>query len=184
LERYASISNRLQRGKSYVLSGAVIDLQIYEGIIRAIVVGSKNYEIIINIKPLSQKKLQNIINVINGQINTIDELLKGNMPNKFKELFFNQEDGLFPKINEIHMECNCPDSINLCKHIAATLYGIGNRLDNDPSLFFKLRSIDIEKLISTTISNNVNKFMKLSSEPSKRSIDDEEIQKLFKLNND
>ncbi len=36
----------------------------------------------------------------------------------------------------------------LCKHIAATLYGVGARLDTEPELFFRLRSVDQLDLIS------------------------------------
>ena len=40
----------------------------------------------------------------------------------------------------------------MCKHVAATLYGVGVRLDDDPILFFKLRGVNVEALISETIT--------------------------------
>jgi uncharacterized Zn finger protein len=30
----------------------------------------------------------------------------------------------------------------MCKHVAATLYGVGARLDAEPELFFRLRRVD------------------------------------------
>ena len=37
--------------------------------------------------------------------------------------------GLLPLRNDIKMNCSCPDSASLCKHLAAVFYGIGVRLD-------------------------------------------------------
>jgi len=36
---------------------------------------------------------------------------------------------------------------DLCKHVAAVLYGIGTRLDSKPELFFILRGLDHKELI-------------------------------------
>jgi uncharacterized Zn finger protein len=35
----------------------------------------------------------------------------------------------------------------MCKHVAAALYAVGNRLDSQPELLFKLRHVDPEELI-------------------------------------
>ena len=56
--------------------------------------------------------------------------------------------GLFPKPRQIEMECSCPDWANMCKHVAAVLYGVGNRLDDSPELLFRLRGVDPAELIS------------------------------------
>ena len=36
----------------------------------------------------------------------------------------------------------------MCKHVAATLYGIGARLDVEPELLFGLRKVDAKELIA------------------------------------
>src|SRR5688500_16594309 len=43
LERYSDFANRLPRGRSYVRSGAVVDLQITPGAVSARVSGSRLY---------------------------------------------------------------------------------------------------------------------------------------------
>ena len=43
---------------------------------------------------------------------------------------------------------SCPDSAAMCKHVAATLYGIGARLDVEPELLFGLRKVDAKELIA------------------------------------
>ena len=47
------------------------------------------------------------------------------------------------------MTCSCPDWAGMCKHVAATLYGVGARLDSDPDVLFTLRGVNRSELIST-----------------------------------
>ena len=47
------------------------------------------------------------------------------------------------------MSCSCPDWADMCKHVAATLYGVGARLDHEPDLLFTLRGVDRGELVST-----------------------------------
>ena len=56
--------------------------------------------------------------------------------------------GVFPESGEIKFNCNCPDYAGCCKHVAATLYGIGVHFDEDPMLFFLLRGQDPKELIA------------------------------------
>src|SRR5438552_9102502 len=67
------------------------------------------------------------------------------------ELVTGREHGLFPKPKEIKMRCSCPDGASMCKHIAATMYGVGNRLDSSPELLFVLRGVDHLELIEQAI---------------------------------
>jgi uncharacterized Zn finger protein len=53
-----------------------------------------------------------------------------------------RETGIFPSPKEIRMSCTCPDWADMCKHVAAVLYGVGVRFDTDPMLLFKLRGVD------------------------------------------
>jgi uncharacterized Zn finger protein len=45
----------------------------------------------------------------------------------------------------------------MCKHIAATLYGVGSLLDKSPELFFKLRGVDHLELIDTSVAITTGK---------------------------
>ena len=55
-----------------------------------------------------------------------------------------REGGLFPEPGEMKFRCSCPDWTEMCKHVAAALYGVGNRLDHQPELLFLLRGVDAE----------------------------------------
>jgi len=67
----------------------------------------------------------------------------------------------------------------MCKHVAAVLYGIGVRLDDDPSVFFALRDVKIEDLISETISKKAHTFLGKSNRKSRRVIEDADISGMF-----
>ena len=49
------------------------------------------------------------------------------------------------------MRCTCPDWAGMCKHVAAAMYGVGNRLDSSPELLFVLRGVDHLELIEQAI---------------------------------
>ena len=76
------------------------------------------------------------------------ELLQGKLSKNVMERVCREADGLFPAPSEIKMSCSCPDWAGMCKHVAATLYGVGARLDSDPDLLFALRGVDRAELVS------------------------------------
>jgi uncharacterized Zn finger protein len=76
------------------------------------------------------------------------ELLQGKLAQGVMQLVTRKDQGLFPTPSEIDMECSCPDSAGMCKHIAAVMYGIGARLDQQPEMLFSLRQVDHLDLIS------------------------------------
>lgn len=162
LESYSDYSNRLPRGRTYVRNGSVCHLEIKSGEINAIVSGSELYEIKIKIDPISAKKWAGLKKQCSGKIASLLALLQGKLSDEIMEVVTHKDQGLFPTPKEIHLDCNCPDWADLCKHLAAVLYGVGVRLDNQPDLLFLLRGIDHKELIETDIGETLNK-----SQPSK-----------------
>ena len=96
----------------------------------------------IRISPLSEGRCQYVIEQCGRKIENLERLTKGDLPQELKEVFLGEK-GLFPKPREISFNCSCTDWALLCKHVAAALYGIGARFDEDPLLFFELRGIDV-----------------------------------------
>lgn len=82
---------------------------------------------------------------------------------------------------KIHFNCSCPDWADMCKHVAAALYGIGARFDKDPLLFFKLRGVDTEKLIGKAIQNKIEMMLENADVASDRLLADDEVSALFGL---
>lgn len=149
LERYADFAYRLDRGRSYVRNGMVLDLGITAGKITAMVAGSrpKPYDVKITIAPLRPAEWKALVAKASGRIESVSKLLEGEFPADLKDIFFAQTGGLFPTPKEIKLGCSCPDWASMCKHVAATLYGVGARLDRQPAMFFALRGVQLDDLV-------------------------------------
>ena len=148
LERYSDFSNRLPRGRTYLRNGSVIDLRIGAGEATAQVMGSSLYGIKVRISAVADSHWQSIARDCARSIDTLVELLQGKLSSSVMARITRQGTGLFPSPKEISFSCSCPDSAAMCKHIAATLYGIGARLDAEPQLLFELRKVDAKQLIA------------------------------------
>jgi uncharacterized Zn finger protein len=117
-----------------------------------LVSGSSLYRITIKIKPLAADRWNNVKSRCGGQIGSIVELLQGKLSKSVMEIVTGRAGGMFPSPQEIELSCSCPDYAGMCKHVAATLYGVGNRLDHQPELLFKLRQVDHLDLIADAAS--------------------------------
>jgi len=151
LEAYSDYSNRLPRGRTYVRNGSVLDLQIEAGRVRALVSGTDLYTVNIKIKPLPEKSWEEIKGRCAGQIDSLVELLQGSISKGVMEMVTRKGEGLFPSPREITLSCSCPDWASMCKHLAATLYGVGARLDREPELLFTLRGVDPTEMVEAAI---------------------------------
>jgi uncharacterized Zn finger protein len=149
LERYSDFASRLPRGRTYVRNGSVIDLQIERGQLRALVSGSEIYQVEIDIAVALPSRWKAICKDCAGSVGSLVELLQGKLSKNVMERVCRGSDGLFPAPSEIKLSCSCPDWADMCKHVAAVLYGVGARLDTAPDLLFTLRGVDRAGLVST-----------------------------------
>jgi len=152
LETYSDYENRLPRGRTYVRNGSVLHLAIEHGKVEALVQGSELYKETIRIDPLPEKKWKAIQARCRGRVGSLIELLQGKISDEIMTIVTDKEEGLFPSPREIHLDCSCPDWAEMCKHVAAVLYGVGARFDSAPELLFKLRGVDHADLISADAS--------------------------------
>ncbi len=148
LEAYSDYANRLPRGRTYVRNGSVIDLQIARGKVEALVQGSELYKIAIGFSPLAAKRWQEFKARSAGKVINLLDLLQGRLSKDILADITALETGLFPSPKEIDLDCSCPDWADMCKHVAAALYGVGARLDEKPELFFTLRGVDMQELVT------------------------------------
>jgi uncharacterized Zn finger protein len=148
LERYSDFASRLPRGRTYVRNGSVVDLQIAKGEVTAFVSGSELYKIKIDIAPVTKKHWKGICRDCAGTIDSLVELLQGRLAKGVMDRVCREGDGLFPSPDEIKLSCSCPDWADMCKHVAAALYGVGARLDEQPRLLFVLRGVDENELLA------------------------------------
>jgi uncharacterized Zn finger protein len=178
LESYRDYENRLPRGRTYVRNGSVIDLQIAPLEIKAMVSGSEIYKVTVTIKALPAPQWQSICQDCAGGIDSLVELLQGRFSNGVMERLCRQDKGLFPRPSEIRLSCSCPDSASMCKHVAAVLYGVGARLDQQPELLFRLRAVDENDLVP-----DLDALLPFSTEPptAGKVLETDDLSALFGL---
>jgi len=148
LESLSDFENRLPRGRTYVRNKSVCHLDITKGKVNAMVIGSELYTVKIAIKPLPRKTWKDVKSRCAGQVASILDLLQGRLSKGVMSIVTDHDDGLFPLSDDITMQCSCPDCAIMCKHVAAVLYGVGTRLDEQPELLFLLRGVNHKQLIS------------------------------------
>jgi len=178
LERYSDYENRLPRGRTYVRNGSVVDLQIAKGKVSAMVSGSSLYTVTITIAPVTAARWKAICKDCAGTIDSLVELLQGRLAKGVMDRVCREGDGLFPAPKEIKLSCSCPDWADMCKHVAAVLYGIGARLDEKPALLFELRGVDENELLA----NVGQEFpLKKAVPATTKVLDDSNVASLFGL---
>ena len=185
IDIYADFDNRLPKGRNYVRSGCVVDLKIEYGVIRALVVGSrpKPYRVQIDIKPFSDNEVKAFEDKCRNNFESVEDFINGRFPDSFKKYFTSSSLNLFPKVKEMKFSCSCPDWAVLCKHVAAVLYGIGRKLDDDPMLLLRLRGIDTASFSEKIVNREAEKLALSSSIslPPGRAMDMEEASLLFSV---
>jgi uncharacterized Zn finger protein len=157
LERYADLANRLPRGRAYLRNGSVLDLAIRPGRVEAYVAGSELYRVRIGMAPLAKTRWQRVVSRCTGRIGSLVGLLRGELSAEVLGVLTHARDGLFPEPRELTLDCSCPDSAEVCKHVAAVLYGVAVRLDTRPELFFDLRQVDQTELIGAATDGAVTR---------------------------
>ena len=182
LENYSDYSNRLPRGRTYARNGSILDLQIEKGCVTAMVSGSSLYRIRIDIATIPANRWKSIKADCSQSIHSIMDLLRGKLSDSVMKCLTAPKVGLFPQPNEIRLKCSCPDSASLCKHLAAVMFGIGNRLDTSPELLFLLRGVEKSELVAEVVSSsqwNDSLTGPTTSKNKNSAIADEDLGSLF-----
>lgn len=178
LELYGDFANRLPRGRTYVRSGAVVDLNVSAGEVTAQVMGSRLYSVEVRVATVPPPLWRSMSADCAGSISSLVELLQGKLSSAVMTRMCRPQDGLFPAPRELRFNCSCPDGANVCKHVAATLYGIGVRLDHRPELLFTLRGVDASELVAQAAAGLTRSNQKSSTQ---RVLDDVSIFDVFEL---
>ena len=177
LERYSDFAYRLPRGRSYVRNGAVLDLQVAKGRVTATVAGSEVYEIRADIAPMKARRWRALCKDCTGSVDSLIELLQGYLEENVMRRVSREGDGLFPSPSEIKFSCTCPDWADMCKHVAAALYGVGARLDEEPRLLFVLRGVNESDLVAGASDG----LSLPDAKPTAAILDDGDVAALFGL---
>ncbi|RPJ07410.1 MAG: hypothetical protein EHM28_07240 [Spirochaetaceae bacterium] len=178
---YADYSSRLPRGRTYLRTGSVIDLVVESGRITALVTGSQAdpYEVSITISPLITRTHNKLVEKCRKSITSLSALMAGEFPSDLEKSFLARGDGLFPSPREIRFDCTCPDWADMCKHVAASLYGTAVHLDERPELFFILRGMKVEDFVGTVIEEEAREVRKKAKVKTSRVLSKKDSKRLF-----
>jgi hypothetical protein len=151
LESYG-LGARMQRGRRYARTGQVIDMEVSPGVIAAQVQGSrpKPYLVTVSLTIPGEGQWSSVLTAMRAKVGFVARLLDGEVPADLEEVFADAGVALFPSSwAEFRAKCTCPDWENPCKHIAAVLYVLADRLDRDPWLVLLIRGGDREVLLES-----------------------------------
>lgn len=149
LESFA-MGSRLARGRNYARAGQVLSMDVTAGLVRAKVQGSRSqpYGVRIGLATYDEETWSRIEAALAEQALFSARLLAGEMPRQIEEVFLSAEAPLFPtRIQDLAMECTCPDWEVPCKHIAATFYLLAEAFDDDPFRILHWRGRDRQTLL-------------------------------------
>ncbi len=163
LATFSDYENRLPRGRSYLRGGKVLDLAIARGEVTATVVGSSIYDTRVTLSTLPDSQWKHIVSKCSGDVGSMLDLLAGKLGDESLRLLTHPEHGIFPRPQEMRFSCSCPDWADMCKHVAAMLYGVGLRLDEDPTLLFILRGVDSSDLLQKAATDSLQGLADLSA---------------------
>lgn len=144
LESYG-LGGRMQRGRRYARQGQVIDLVVEPGLVTAHVQGSRVQPYVVRIgwPPLRPTAWDKVAAAFAARAGFTARLLAGEVPADLEAVFESAGETLFPRRwSDMRADCSCPDWGNPCKHLAAVLYLLADRLDDDPWLLLAWRGRD------------------------------------------
>lgn len=139
-------ANRIPRGARYARNGSVKKIVIYDNIIDAKVQGSRRtpYSVTIKVNKFSSEETEALMNGILAHPAIVAELLNRKLSPAVNDIAKEKRLKVFPTSwRDLGMICSCPDWAVPCKHIAAVIYMVGQEIDNNPFLVFKLHGVDI-----------------------------------------
>jgi hypothetical protein len=158
LESYG-IGGRLQRGRAYARRGQVLEFTLATGLITARVQGSRPapYRVSIGVRPLSPAQWTAVESRLAAQALFRARLLAGEMPAEIEEVFTDAGTPLFPRtLDDLELDCNCPDWGVPCKHLAAVCYVLAEAFDTDPFAMLAWRGKNRDDLLAALRSPAVS----------------------------
>ena len=149
LERYSDFANRLPRGRTYVRNGSVRRSADRAGRGRGARVGLDALHGRGDDRRRCRGRAgRRRLRRLRGRHRLARRAAPGPALEGRHGADLRGEDRPVPLARRDRFTCTCPDWATMCKHVAAVLYGVGARLDDQPELLFPLRGVDGSELIA------------------------------------
>jgi hypothetical protein len=150
LESYG-LGARMQRGRRYARQGQLVFFDVQPGLVLAQVQGSRAtpYVVSVQFAPLDAARWEAVQGVMTSTLHFTARLLAGEVPAELEQVFDDAGVALLPRAwDDLRTSCSCPDWENPCKHLAAVLYVLADRLDDDPWLLLAWRGRTRDELLA------------------------------------
>ena len=148
---HVDYSNRLPRGASYARSGHVLNLEIEKNTIKAKVQGSHKspYKVYLEVPLFDKNKTKTFIDKLISRPAVISQLFNRTLAPDALSIANEAALQVFPKSwNDLTMRCSCPDGAVPCKHIAAVIFKVSQKIDMNPFFVFEMHGLDLIKEIA------------------------------------
>ena len=152
------IGARLSRGRSYARRGQVLSIEVEQGMVNALVQGSRKtpYRVTIEVDTIRPVDWEALRDEFAQQPIIAASLLSGRMPDNIEDAFRARGLSMFPDSeDDLETECTCPDWSNPCKHVAAVYLLLGEEFDRDPFLIFRMRGMERDELLGEAFRQSV-----------------------------
>ncbi|WP_369055497.1 SWIM zinc finger family protein [Kineococcus terrestris] len=142
-------AGRLARGRTYARAGQVADLRVRAGAVTARVQGSRPrpYLVEVGVPRWTPAETEAVVAVVVANPLMLAPLFAGDVPPALVELLGEVGVDLLAGGAQVAYDCSCPDDGEPCKHAAAVVYALAERLDDDPSQVLALRGADLGSLL-------------------------------------
>lgn len=160
---------RLERGRAYAKGGQVRTLDVELGAARATVQGTRRtpYDTRIALRPIEQGDWLAIADAFAGRATYRAALHAGTLPDDVEAVFARAGVQLFPTLeDDVELTCTCEDWARPCRHAAAVCFLLGEALDRDPFLVFRLRGIERDVLLALVDGRTTDAVEDGDSEPA------------------
>ncbi|MBS2966918.1 SWIM zinc finger family protein [Actinocrinis puniceicyclus] len=150
LEETSMDAGRLSRGRTYARRGAVGEITVTAGLIKAKVHGSqpRPYSASVRIRRLDDDEWDRVLDAAAARAQHIAALLDRDLPQELAADAARAGAPLLPADDELEPSCSCPDWGYPCKHAAALCYQIARILDQDPFVLLLMRGRDEATIMS------------------------------------
>ncbi|MFC5665039.1 SWIM zinc finger family protein [Kitasatospora misakiensis] len=168
LEDSALDHGRLQRGRTYARGGAVGEVTVAPGLLRAHVHGSRPrpYRSSVEVAQLTDSQWNRLLDMIAERAANIAALLDGEMPAGLAEDAAAAGVPLLPGPRDLDPDCSCPDWGYPCKHAAALCYQVARLLDQDPFVLLLIRGRDERQVVDELARRNAARAAADAARPS------------------
>ncbi|MBB2900305.1 putative Zn finger protein [Kineococcus radiotolerans] len=142
-------AGRLARGRTYARAGQVVELHPRPGAVGARVQGSRPrpYLVEILVRRWSPAEVEAVVAVVVENPLLLAPLFEGDVPPGLVDLLSSTGVELLPEDAEVDYDCSCPDDGEPCKHAAAVVYALAERLDAEPATALTLRGVELPDLL-------------------------------------